>query len=169
MDDRPYPDLDIPPISLLYGPFGEFDDIFARRLVPLDDLNIDLAMFEQTVDEFATAMLDCYENENLRWGAARPLFSKIGFDLPAASVGSTPYRTDGHYEVNGLMVTALEIKNEQADTKSIPYVKAALYVGQSHKEAAKAMCRHWRVPALCITLVGECDYCFSSFWLTLCA
>ncbi|KAF5316413.1 hypothetical protein D9619_006302 [Psilocybe cf. subviscida] len=155
LDDRPHPDLDIPPISLLYGPFGEFDDIFARRALPLADSNIDSAKFEQTVDEFATAMLDFYGNEDLRRGATGPLFSKIGFDLPATSVGSTPYRTDGHYEVNGLMVTVLEIKKEQADTKSIPYVQAALYVGQSHKEAAKAMCRHWRVPALCITLVGH--------------
>lgn len=34
LDDRPEPDSGVAPISLLYGPFGEFNDIFAGRVPP---------------------------------------------------------------------------------------------------------------------------------------
>jgi len=66
LDDRPTPDDDMPPISLLYDGFGSFLDITnGRNNVPgMADVNV--PELQAAVDELANAMIEYYENENAR-------------------------------------------------------------------------------------------------------
>ncbi|KAG6805084.1 hypothetical protein H0H93_005658, partial [Arthromyces matolae] len=53
LDDRPQPDDDIPPVSLLYDGFGLFLDILrGKKDIPLLT-EIDIPRLRQEVDEFA--------------------------------------------------------------------------------------------------------------------
>ncbi|KAF5316411.1 hypothetical protein D9619_006304 [Psilocybe cf. subviscida] len=160
LDDRPQSDRNVAPITLLYDPFGRFDDIFCGREQLHTDSGINLAALEQNVDDFTTAMLEFYPNEDARRGAAIPLLAKIGFNLWPSTIGSTGYQTDGDSQVEGFIDTNLEIQNELPDANTIPYVQSTLYVGQSFKDGryekvAREMCKYWRIPALSITLVGH--------------
>ena len=61
MNDRPYKDIQITPIALLYAPFGEFLDHI--RNPPMDSDALDLAKLEASVNEFSSLMCQHYSDE----------------------------------------------------------------------------------------------------------
>ncbi|KAG6846431.1 hypothetical protein H0H93_014006 [Arthromyces matolae] len=77
LDDRPQPDDDIPPVSLLYDGFGLFLDILrGKKDIPLLT-EIDIPRLRQEVDEFADQMCEFYEKEADRRDTALPILEKI--------------------------------------------------------------------------------------------
>ncbi|KAJ3505993.1 hypothetical protein NLJ89_g7119 [Agrocybe chaxingu] len=73
LDDRPSPDLDIPPAALLYSGFGHFIDVLnGSDDVPLLE-NVDFPALEDAVDNFAAAMNNFFRPRELSSGSrARP-------------------------------------------------------------------------------------------------
>ena len=102
LDDRPEPDLDIPPISLLYEGFGHFLDIMDGRGNVPGLADIDVRELHQAVDDLANTMTLFFAKEDDRRDPALPILNRIfsarkGTNIPmlaAAAIGSV--RSDGH-------------------------------------------------------------------------
>ena len=169
-DDRPKPDHAIPPISLLYGGFGDFLDFLDGDNVIPDWNDKKRSTLEQTVDEFAEKMSEYYTNEDQRRDTALPIlnriFSIVSKMIPmlhASSIGSV--RTDGHI-IGGhdAAVEVTEFKNQITGINAIPEVEALSYIvhSQVHGKNIQDLLDRWRIPSLCLTIVGKCEYliCF---------
>jgi hypothetical protein len=167
-DDRPVPDADIPPISLLYEGFGHFLDIMnGRDDVPgLDE--VDVPKLQRAVDDLASKMTGYFDSEDDRRDAALPCLTRIfsartGIKIPrlhAAAIGSA--RSDGHNTAAygpGSMV--VKFKNEITGINAHPHIEAACYFAHLNvKEIAEDKAREqlylrWRVPCVGLTIVGE--------------
>ncbi|KAF5316485.1 hypothetical protein D9619_006107 [Psilocybe cf. subviscida] len=144
LDDRPESDQTVAPISLLYAPFGEFDDIFSGR-VPPADIKINFAQLQNHVNELATAMSRCYDTDDQRRHDGVYLFWRMSFRFPLWA-GST--------EAHGLVTTIATFKNQHP---SVPYLENVARIARSHTSSHKFkdICRRWRVPALTIAIDGS--------------
>jgi Crinkler effector protein N-terminal domain len=168
LDDRPEPDLDIPPIPLLYDGFGHFLDIMDGR-TDIPGLNlVDMRKLQAGVDKLAHRMCLFYTHEDERRDRALPILNEIlaahsGVQIPLvqpASIG--PVRSGGHIIWrNGAVTLLTEFKNRSTGNNAMPDVELVGYVAHLHKQKMqddKKLFREWRVPCLGLTVVGECEH-----------
>jgi hypothetical protein len=131
-DDRPQPDEDFPPISLLYAGFGYFFDIIMNAFHDVPGLaDVDIKMLRREVDNLASKMLNFWENEDKRGDEALPILNRIfsargGTVIPPLSpafIGSV--RSDGHnILIHGSGTTVVEFKNWLAGINALPQIEA---------------------------------------------
>ncbi|KAG6850081.1 hypothetical protein H0H93_001214 [Arthromyces matolae] len=171
LDDRPQPDDDIPPISLLYDGFGLFLDILrGKKDIPLL-IDIDIPRLRQEVDEFADQMCEFYEEEVHRRDTALPILDRIfsaqgGVKIPSirpCEIGSVT--SGGHNSAKcGGCLSFYGFRNEAAEVPAIPEVELLGYV--VHQQCAvetgemKRLFEGWRTPYLGLTVVGEYAHSF---------
>jgi len=167
LDDRPHPDLDIPPIPLLYHGFGHFLDIMDAR----DDVpglaDVDVPELRNAVDDLAREMTGYFSKEDDRRDAALPCLNRIflarrGINIPplsAAAIGSVI--TDGHNTAtHGAGTMAVEFKNWSTGVSSLPQIEVVCYVARlmamkMDHEVLRQLYERWRVPCVGLTIVGE--------------
>lgn len=142
LDDRPQADLGIAPITLLYGPFGEFDDIFNSR-VPPADIDLNVVRLVRQVEELATAMSLSYPTDYERRSAALYHIQRM-FYFPLV---------EGESKAHGIVTTIATIRNAHI---SAPYFVCARRIARSQlsSDAFKGICNQRRTPALCIAIDG---------------
>ena len=163
LDDRPYPDKDIPPVVLLYHGFGLFYDIFHGQINIPQLKKIDEPRFAQNVDRFLQLMGSYYPKEDARRNEGLKIINDIltsrsdaGNIPPLAASSILNYRSDGHMVgPHGGAVCVTEFKNEIQCISSVPYVEATAYAALTHTAVIPALFRGWRVPCLGLTIVGE--------------
>ncbi|KAK2463915.1 hypothetical protein APHAL10511_004087 [Amanita phalloides] len=172
LDDRPQPDTDIPPISVIYEGYGHFLDIMdACDNVP-GLANIDVQKLQLAVDDLANSMTKYFSHEDVQRDSALPhlncIFSACtGTPIPelrASMIGST--RMDGHnIVIHGGATMVVEFKNWTTGNSSLPEIEMLCYV--AHQLASEKMGNEvhknlyigWRVPGIGLTIVG-CDIKF---------
>jgi hypothetical protein len=170
LDDHPKPDVDMPPIPLLYDGFGYFLDIVAgHKDIPGLDL-VDLRRLQAEVDELACMMCRFYDHENERRDVACRILNKIfgarrGVVIPlieAASIGSV--RSDGHVMWrNGVVMLVTDFKNKATGSYAMLKVELVRHVARFHKQKMQEGKRGWRVPCLGLIIIGEREYLIFSF------
>lgn len=165
LDDRPEPDADIAPISLLYDGFGDFLDIFDGKTDVAGLSEINIAELQKAVDDFAQKMCRFYDDEDgRRTTALRALnciFSaRTGTAIPslhAAAIGSV--RTVGYNVArHGGGALIVGFKNQSAGNKAIAEVELTGYVARLHAtgmDEHRDLFERWRVPCLGLTVVGK--------------
>jgi len=170
LDDRPSADRFIPPISLLYDGFGDFDDVlYERRKVPGESSILEVELWDE-VDTFADQMAQFYDTDADRRGTVLRSLGRIfrarrdphpvGKSINASKsglsqIGSVGY-TDG---AHGAMVFCVECKNELSNISCEPSAELVSHVAGSFKKQLdgehRALYHGWRVPALGMTQIGE--------------
>ncbi|KAF8338646.1 hypothetical protein F5887DRAFT_1235893 [Amanita rubescens] len=166
LDDRPLPDVDVPPAPLLYSGFGHFVDIYNG----CDDVpylsDIDFPALEAAVDDFANKMGEFFESKDGRRDQGLPLLNAIFscrkenaptfLALRADSFCS--YRSDGHnLAAHQSAGTIVQFRNKIAGITSVPEIEAVAYVAQlniASRYRSKLFSR-WRVPCLGLTVIGH--------------
>jgi hypothetical protein len=139
LNDRPNKDVKVPPIALLYSPFGQFIDHF-RDLPEKQEPGVDLWKFQLAVDVFASQMCKHFTDESERQRTILPLLNSIfgcygPFRLPQITANriAGDITSDGH--ANGpadVMETVVEFKNEFGSTRSDPEIQLTSYYLQMH-------------------------------------
>ncbi|KAH9077730.1 hypothetical protein EDB83DRAFT_2671479 [Lactarius deliciosus] len=165
LDDRPEPDLGIPPIPLLYSGFGHFLDIMrgCDNVPGITDIKV--AQLWKAVDRFATNMTTLIDKVEVRMEKGLEDLGKIfkarsGTPIPQilpSAIGSA--RSDGHNMVDGASSIVIEFKGSLAGISSLPQVEVAGYVACLDARLAKETYLRWRVPYLGLTIV-DCDITF---------
>ncbi|KAH9039991.1 hypothetical protein EDB84DRAFT_1559955 [Lactarius hengduanensis] len=165
LDDRPEPDLGIPPIPLLYSGFGHFLDIThsCDNVPGITDIKV--VQLRKAVDRFATNMTTLIEKEEVWREKGLDDLEKIfkardGTKIPQISpsaIGSA--RSDGHNMVDGTSTIVVEFKRSLAGITALPQVEVAGYVARLDARLAKETYLRWRVPCLGLTIV-DCDITF---------
>ena len=164
-NDRPYPDLDIAPIALLYDGFGIFQDIYAGRTKePVDHDISKMARFVKAVTAFCDKMSLFYDDGDQRRDAGLPLLDEIfqAYDGDAfqsnqpSAVGSV--RTDGHSLciVGGAADVVVQFKPE-AGIAGVAEFLGLSYIARLHRVATARnmdLYERWRAPTLMITVAG---------------
>ncbi|KAJ2936627.1 hypothetical protein H1R20_g456, partial [Candolleomyces eurysporus] len=156
LDDRPKPDLNIPPIALLYSGFGEFQDTFKSSVTPRNQKE------ERTFRRFADAMTLPYSSDAERQKAAVDLINAI-FEAHNVSArlglgANTGLLPADAYALgpNNFPIVVSDIRNEAvADAHS--NIRLASYGAHFHilvDDKARELFERWRVPYLGITIVG---------------
>ncbi len=164
LDDRPQPDADIPPISLLYDGFGHFLDITDGH----DDVpgltDVKVRELQVAVDDFATRMTTHFDTEDERRDVGLKCLNKIfaarrGTVIPpisAAAIGSI--RSNGHNIADhGPGTVGVEFKNSITGISSLPAVELTGYVARLDSRMDQQLYEGWRVPCLGLTIVGKLD------------
>jgi hypothetical protein len=170
LDDRPGPDLGIPPISLLFPGFGHFLDIVdGHDNVPgLTDVNI--AELQVAVDSLVANMTRFFFEETSRMANGLEYLNKIfharwGTEIPqisASDIGSV-----GHnIAKNGTSSIVVQFKNSHTGITSLPQVEVACYVARLNARLQKEAFLRSRVPFLGLTIVGRRDALVSQGYLT---
>ncbi len=162
LDDRPEPDRNIPPVSLLYSGFGHFLDIVGG----LDDVpgiaDVKVADLMKAVDRLAMKMTELIESEEERREKGlvylREIFdARQGTQIPqilAGAIGSV--RSDGHNIANdGTSSIVVKFKKSHTGISALPQVEVAGYVAHLDRRLDPELYRRWRVPCLGLTIVGE--------------
>ncbi|KAI9450412.1 hypothetical protein F5148DRAFT_1290817 [Russula earlei] len=170
LNDRPNKDIEIMPIALLYGPFGEFLDQIRDHIrePPVTVQGVDFRELELTVNEFASLMCQHHSDENERQGKILPALNDIfkcfkPFPLPRieAAIILGDRRSHGH--ANGpadVMETIVEMKNEFGSGNCDPEIQLIAYYGQMNRHNMESG-RHkdlypkFRFPALAISIIGS--------------
>jgi hypothetical protein len=186
LNDRPNKDVQVPPIALLYPPFGQFLDLIDHP--PGVDDNVNLTKLEAAVNDFASLMCRFYDDESLRRSALLPALKTI-FDcnkmpLPeimpssicVASGNGGDRSTNGHANgPAGVMETVIELKNEIGATNSDPEIEVVAYYsqmfgGQCCVGSHPRLYDGFMFPALGISIIGisvhfevDCSFSRSSF------
>lgn len=154
---------DIPPIALLYQPFGEFLDIYLNSQTS-GLVEAHSPQMRKLVDCFASSMSSMYDTENERRDACLPALNTIfkaalGESYPrltAAAIGS--FRTDGHNlgpKDEPLMI--VEIKNDLVGISSNPILELCNYyyrVVEKFAVTSPELFLASKMPALVLTVVG---------------
>ena len=166
LNDRPVKDVNIPPIALLYPPFGGFIDHIRNR--PEKQEGVDLRGFQIAVDEFAAAMCDHYKDESERQRAVLPILNGIFrcyklHLLPDIAPGliKEGRMSDGHaVGPNQVMETVVEIKNEFGSGQTDPEIQFTSYFIQMNHHHMKngpheASFKRFLCPALGIMMIGN--------------
>ena len=155
----PHPDDLVPPISLLYQPFGTFIDTYlgmGRNAAGAPP------SLKGQVDDFANEMAQIHANEDRRRDAGLTHLDLIFCEalaaglspIRAASFGR--YGTDGHIlGPRGMPIFIVEFKNEAAGISSIPVVELCAYYNKFIAEVSKDLQLSSRMPALGLTVVGR--------------
>ncbi|KAI9507458.1 hypothetical protein F5148DRAFT_1014958 [Russula earlei] len=170
LNDRPDKDIEITPIALLYGAFGEFLDQIRDQIrdPPVTVQGIDFRELELTVNEFASLMCQHHSDENERQEKILPALNDIfkcfkPFPLPRieAAIILGDRRSHGH--ANGpadVMETIVEMKNEFGSGNCDPEIQLIAYYGQMNRHNMESG-RHkdlypkFRFPALAISIIGS--------------
>jgi hypothetical protein len=165
LNDRPYKDVQITPIALLYSPFGEFLDHI--RNPPTTSDVIHLRKLEAAVNEFSFLMCQHYIDEEAR---RKPILETLNaiFEcyLPSQLTSIIPSpisrnrTSDGHANgPTGVLEVIVEFKNEFCIGSDDPEVQITGYYVQSLLEKSsgphRALYESFPFPALGITLVGK--------------
>lgn len=155
LDDRPYTNTKVAPISLLYKPFGEFEDIFTSGRPP-NDIPVDLFTMETNVDKLIATMSLYYSGEPERRDAGIHILQLI-FNFEIRPGGFENIWTSGHSHVNGLITTIAEFKNGIDNIHTFPNIQCAGYVARSHIawNNVANLCGRYRIPALGMSFIGE--------------
>lgn len=157
LDDPPQPDWTTPAAPLLYDGFGVFTDIFMGTR----DAAAAVQSLKVYVDMFARTMAQFYPDQVVRRDAALYHLNIIfkGFELPSLEPSAIGHVvSDGHNKgPHGELLTIIQVKNELENGKSHPDAQALAYVAHSHAAMSNQdLFNRWRVPALGITIAGEC-------------
>ncbi|KAG9309505.1 hypothetical protein JVU11DRAFT_10477 [Chiua virens] len=149
-------DLDdlVPPIPLVYQPFGSFLDTY------LDTGREVNGALKRQVDDFAYEMSEIQVDDDARRDRAlihlNAIFQEaLGGALPAIAATSIgKYKTDGHIGPRNMPILLVEVKNEEAGIKSIPIAELSAYYHQLICRVDEELLLCSRMPALGITIVG---------------
>ena len=158
--DGPRPDDDVPPISLVYRPFGEFLDIFLSQ----EDFGSEILIrARDNVHSFAVAMAQVYQSEDERREAGLKALNNIFWEvlgyraprLTASSIG--PLRSD-RFDTGeqGEPICVVGFKNEQ-ESSCIPVAELLRYY---HELVKRVWVKDFAIidcskqPALGMTIVG---------------
>ena len=165
LNDRPSKDVRVPPIALLYAPFGQFLDHVRDR--PEEQPGVDLRDFQLAVDEFASAVCEHFKDEEARRDKVLPLLNAIfgcyhPFTLPSldATVIKGKRTSDGHaIGPAQLMETVVEFKNEFGSGQTDPEIQTTSYYIQMFLRLAasgqyKNAFKKYLCPMLVITIIG---------------
>jgi hypothetical protein len=176
LDDRPGPDLGIPPISLLYPGFGHFLDILdGHDNVPgLNDVN--MAELQMAVDVLVAKMAEFFDEEKTRIVIGLEYLNEIfrarrGTEIPHILASDIGYVTsDGHnIAMNGTSSIMVKFKNSHTGIASLPQVEVAGYVAHLNAQLRKEAFLRSRVPFLGLTIVGSRDaFVFQGYLTTRC-
>jgi hypothetical protein len=165
LNDRPSKDAKVPPIALLYPPFGDFIDHIRERTEK--ELGVDLRKFQFAVDEFASVMCNHFENEPERRDAVLPVLNDIfecyePFSLPLITPSKIAGErmSDGH--ANGpaeVMETVVEIKSEFGSGQTDPEIQSTSYFLQMYYAHIrdgpyKESFQKYLCPTLAVTIIG---------------
>jgi hypothetical protein len=165
LNDRPYKDVQITPIALLYSPFGEFLDHI--RNPPTISDGVHLKKLQAAVEDFSFLMCQHYTNEEGRRRKVLKALNAI-FEcylpyhlttiIPSLLSGSRS--SDGHAEgPAGVLEVVVEFKNELGIGQTDPEVQITGYYLQSLREESfgphKALYERFLFPALGISLMGK--------------
>jgi len=130
LDDRPYADRFIPPISLLYDGFGVFDDVLRERgSVPGEDSILEVKLWDE-VNAFADRMAEFYDTEAERRDIvllhieqifrARRDPEGVGKGIQASTIGSRQIISDGHSKgAHGAIVFCIGSPYEKCKTLTV--------------------------------------------------
>jgi hypothetical protein len=165
LNDRPYKDVRITPLALLYSPFGEFLDHIRNPPTISDDVH--LKKLEDAVDEFSFLMCQYYDDEEARrkevLTALNTIFecylpSHLTRIIPSPSSGSGS--SGGHAEgPAGVLEVIVEFKNEFGIGRTDPEVQiTGCYLRSIHEERSgpnRALYESFLFPALGISLMGK--------------
>ena len=167
LNDRPYKDVQITPIALLYAPFGEFLDHI--RNPPMDSDTVNLAKLEASVNEFSLLMCQHYSEEVTRRDtilkALNSIFecylpSKLTHMIPSAIMANR--FSDGHAcGPANVLETIVEFKNELGSATADPEIQIAAYYTQSIKnerdqgQEKETIIKSFLFPALGISIIGK--------------
>jgi hypothetical protein len=165
LNDRPYKDVQITPIALLYSPFGEFLDHIRNPPTISDDVH--LKKLETAVDDFSFLMCQHHINEEARRKKVLKALNAI-FDcyLPSHLIHIIPSpisgtrSSGGHAEgPAGVLEVIVEFKNELGIGQTDPEVQITGYYLQSLREESsgphRALYKSFLFPALGISLMGK--------------
>ena len=162
LDDRPTPDLSIPPIPLLYHGFGHFLDIIGCIDVDIPGLaDIKVAELRTAVDRLATGMAQVFDTEEDQreqgLNCLREIFAarqgvKIPWISPTA-IGSIC--SDGHNITKDGTSSIIVMFKKSHTGISLPQVELAGYFAHLNARLNPELYRQWRVPCLGVTIVGE--------------
>ena len=157
------PDNDIPPIALVYQPFGQFLDTYLseRGYNPEEALS---PRARECVDRFMARMASIYASEDARQGACLQTLNDIFYavlgerhrQIMPGVIGK--FRSDGHSRgPHGTPLCVVEFKNE-SPSHHLPVVELACYYHQLATEVKKRykstfMCS--TLPALGMTITGK--------------
>jgi hypothetical protein len=170
LDDRPEPDLDIPPIPLLYEGFGHFLDIMGGGTDILGLNLVNIRKLQAEVDELACRMCHYYDHEDTRRDAAHPILNRIfaarsGVEIPTIhmdAIGSV--KSDGHvlWE-NGVVTLVTRFKNQALGDNGVvapdvELVRSITHLHAKQMQVDEELFLGWRVPCLGLTFVGECKH-----------
>jgi hypothetical protein len=164
LNDRPDKDEKVPPIALLYAPFGQFLDHIRDR--PEKQPGVDLREFQFAVDDFASAMCEGFIDEDRRQDKVLPLLNDIfkcyhPFKLPPIdpTVIAEKRTSGGHAKGPAeLMETIVEFQNEFGSGQTDPEIQITSYYlqmfnrekdGQFQDTFKKYLC-----PSLGISIIG---------------
>ena len=162
MDDRPTPDLSIPPIPLLYHGFGHFLDIMDGRDDVPGLVDVKAAELRTAVGRLATKMTELTETEEDRREQGlvclREIFTaRQGVEIPqisSSAIGSIS--SDGHnIRKDGTSSIVVVFEKLQTGTPTLPQVEVAGYFAHLNARLNPEVYRQWRVPCLGMTIVGE--------------
>ena len=164
LNDRPDKDENVPPIDLLYAPFGRFLDHIRNR--PEEQPGVDLREFQFAVDNFASVMCRHFKDEDVRRDEVLPLLNTIfrcyhPFTLPplqaAVIIGNKA--SDGH--ANGpteFMETVVAFKNEFGSGQTDPEIQTTSYYlqmfNEERKKGFKNIFPKYLCPSLAISIIG---------------
>lgn len=164
LDDQPARDIGIPPIPLLYPPFGDFlDTVYGGRDVDA----MTLAEYKVKVDDFADSMTGFFADEGARQAKGLLRVNEIFFDcnvwgpriIPSGILPTPQVQSDGHLATkDGFPLIVVEFKNSDANIQTHSRIQALGYIGRM--QVATSTEYHpifdkFRMPTLLITVIGE--------------
>ena len=166
LNDRPGKDVRVPPIALLYAPFGQFLDHVRDR--PKEQPGVDLRAFQLAVDEFASAMCEHFKDEDERRNKVLPLLNNTfrcyhPFSLPSLDAAVVAgKRTSDRHAIGPaqLMETIVEFKNEFGSGQTDPEIQTTSYYLQMFLRLVKVggpyknYFEKYLCPTLVITIIG---------------
>jgi len=166
LNDCPGKGERVPPIALLYAPFGRFVDHIRDR--PKEQHGVDLREFQFAVDEFASVMCECFRNKGERRDKVLPLLNAIfncyyPFTLPSLdSAVATGKRTGGGYAIGPaqLIETIVEFRDEYGSGHTDPEVQTTssylqMFDHQRTSGRYKNSLEKFLCPTLVITITGS--------------
>ena len=164
LNDRPYKDEKVPPIDLLYAPFGRFLDHVRNR--PEEQPGVDLREFQIAVDDFASVMCRHFKDEDVRRDEVLPLLNTIfrcyhPFTLPPLKAAVIVGKKASDVHANGpagFMETVVEFKNEFGSGQTDPEIQTTSYYlqmfNEERKKGFKDIFPKYLCPSLVISIIG---------------
>jgi len=165
LNDRPYKDVKITPIALLYSPFGEFLDHI--RNPPMISDGVHLKKLEAAVEDFSFLMCQHYiDEEGRREEVLKVLNTIFECYLPSHLTRIIPspingYRSSGGHADGpaGVLEVIVEFENELGIGNTDPEVQITACYLQSLLDKSsgphQALYERFLFPALGISLVGK--------------